>query len=115
MVTRRFWLRRIEQAWTSRSVIWLSGVRRSGKTVLCRSLPASRYFDCELPSVRRLLDQPEQFLRQFRGQAIVLDEIHRLKNPSEVLKIAADRYPKTRILAAGPTTMGASPDRKSVV
>ena len=36
-------------AWKERSVIWLSGVRRAGKTVLCQSLPDVEYFDCELP------------------------------------------------------------------
>jgi hypothetical protein len=39
MVVRRFWLDRVEAAWRRRSVVWLVGVRRVGKTVLCRSLP----------------------------------------------------------------------------
>ena len=43
-----------------------------------------------------------------RGKRIVLDEIHRLSNPSEILKIAADHYPDTRILATGSSTLGAS-------
>jgi len=34
-----------------------------------------------------------------RGRTIILDEIHRLQNPSEFLKIAADHYPEVRILA----------------
>jgi len=38
----------------------------------------------------------------------VLDEIHRLPNPSEMLKIAADHYPRTRVIATGSSTMGAS-------
>ncbi len=108
MVKRRFWIERLEQAWTRRSVIWLVGVRRAGKTFLCRSVSGSRYFDCELPSVRRLLEQPEPFLDEHRGQTVVLDEIHRLRNPSEILKIAADHYPKTRILATGSSVLGAS-------
>lgn len=89
-------------------MLWLSGVRRVGKTCLCQSLSGIEYFDCELPRVRRTLEDPQAFLDEVRGRRIVLDEIHRLKNPSELLKIAADHYPDTRILATGSSTLGAS-------
>ena len=52
---RRFWAKRIEDAWSHRPVVWLVGVRRAGKTVLCQSLRDVEYFDCELPRVRRAL------------------------------------------------------------
>lgn len=105
---RRFWLNRIEQAWQQRSVIWLSGVRRVGKTCLCQSLSQIEYFDCELPRIRRLMDDPQAFLEGLTGRRIVLDEIHRLTNPSELLKIAADHYPNISVLATGSSTLGAS-------
>lgn len=89
-------------------MLWLSGVRRAGKTVLARSLPGAEYFDCELPSVRRTLAQPESFLDSHRGRTVVLDEVHRLTRPSELLKIAADHYPDVRVLATGSSTLGAS-------
>jgi predicted AAA+ superfamily ATPase len=108
MVHRQFWLRKMEAAWKRRSVLWLSGVRRAGKTVLSQSLPDTEYFDCELPRVRRMLDDPEQFLQDIRKKTIVLDEIHRLENPSEVLKIAADHFPRMKVLATGSSTLGAS-------
>jgi predicted AAA+ superfamily ATPase len=38
----------------------------------------------------------------------VLDEIHRLPNPSEMLKIAADHFPTAHIVATGSSTLGAS-------
>ncbi|MBP9698962.1 MAG: DUF4143 domain-containing protein, partial [Elusimicrobia bacterium] len=47
-------------------------------------------------------------LDQHRGRRIVLDEIHRLGNPSELLKIAADHYPDVRIVATGSSSLGAS-------
>jgi predicted AAA+ superfamily ATPase len=106
--TRRFWLRLLDHAWRRRSVVWLSGVRRSGKTTLARALAQAEYFDCELPSVRRLLAQPEAFLGARRGRRVVLDEIHRLGNPSQFLKVAADHYPEVRVLATGSSTLGAS-------
>jgi len=39
---------------------------------------------------------------------VVLDEVHRLPNPAEVLKIAADHFPDTPVLATGSSTLGAS-------
>ena len=108
MKTRSFWVEQIGKAWERRSVIWLSGVRRVGKTFLSQSLPDIEYFDCELPRVRVMLEDAEGFLRPLRGRTIILDEIHRLQNPSELLKIAADHYPEVRILATGSSTLGAS-------
>jgi predicted AAA+ superfamily ATPase len=108
MVTRQFWIDRLEGAWERRSVVWLSGVRRAGKTFLSQSLRDVEYFDCELPRVRRIIDDPEAFLQDNRSRRIVLDEIHRLERPSEILKIAADHFPDTRILATGSSTLGAS-------
>jgi predicted AAA+ superfamily ATPase len=108
MVRRSFWVKRIEQAWRERSVIWLSGVRRVGKTVLCQSLPRVVYFDCELPRVRREMTDPEAFLEGIAGKRAVIDEIHRLQRPTELLKIAADHFPRTRIVATGSSTLGAT-------
>jgi len=108
MVERNFWLERIEAQWGRRSILWLRGVRRTGKTCLAQSLPEVEYFDCELPRVRRGMEDPEAFLHSLGGKRIILDEIHRLPNPSELLKIAADHYPTVRILATGSSTLGAS-------
>ena len=108
MRMRRFWLEALRRAWRRRSVVWLSGVRRAGKTTLALSLPGVEYFDCELPRVRRELADPEAFLASLRGKTVVLDEIHRLGDPAQLLKIAADHFPGTRVLATGSSTLGAS-------
>lgn len=108
MKSRPYWIEKIEQLWKSHSVIWLPGVRRVGKTTLCRSLANTEYFDCELPRQRRVLEDPESFLNATRGKRIVLDEIQRLTNPSELLKIAADHFPETRIIATGSSTLDAT-------
>ena len=50
------------------------------------------YFDCELPRIRRMMEDPEAFLDDLRGSKIVLDEIHRLQDPFQLLKIAADHF-----------------------
>lgn len=108
MEKREYWINLLENGWKRRSIIWLAGVRRVGKTTLCQSLEDIEYFDCELPRTRRLLEDPELFLNSVRGKRIVLDEVHRLDNPSELLKIAADHYPETKLVATGSSTLGAS-------
>lgn len=108
MVKRHFWLKRIESAWENRNILWLSGVRRVGKTFLCKSIPDMEYFDCELPRIRAVMEDPQAFLEDVRGYRVVLDEIHRLGNPSELLKIGADYFPETKIIATGSSTLGAS-------
>ena len=55
-----------------------------------------------------MLANPEGFQEGQRGKSLVLDEVHRLDNPSELLKIAADHFPDIRILATGSSTLGAS-------
>lgn len=108
LVERHYWIAAIEEGWRRRSVLWLSGVRRTGKTSLSQCLEKAEYFDCELPRVRRMMDDPEEFLSDLDGKRIVLDEIHRLRAPAELLKIGADHYPKTHILATGSSTLTAS-------
>jgi predicted AAA+ superfamily ATPase len=109
MVPRSFWISRIEVAWQKRPVIWLSGVRRVGKTTLAGLLPNTRYINCDLPSEVRGMTDPELFLDKFpKGTRIILDEIHRLDDPSRLLKIAADVYPHLRVLATGSSTLAAT-------
>lgn len=108
MVKRAFWLSKIEKLWKHRPVIWLSGIRRSGKTVLCQSVLNIEYFDCELPRTRSRMEDMESFLEGLKGKRVVLDEIHRLQNPAQLLKIAADHYKDTCIIAAGSSTLEAS-------
>ncbi len=108
MIQRLWWASLITEAWKRRSIVWLSGVRRSGKTMLCKGIDGARYLDCELPSVRRELADPESFLKASGNQPIILDEIHRLDDPALILKIAADHFPGTKVIATGSSTLGAS-------
>lgn len=108
MIIRTAWQNLIERAWEQRPIVWLAGVRRAGKTYLAQSLGKVEYFDCELPRTRQMMDDPEGFLDALRGKRVVLDEVHRLDNPSQLLKIAADHYSTIRILATGSSTIGAS-------
>lgn len=108
MVNRKHWQEVIEKAWKSRSIVWLAGVRRAGKTCLTQSLKNVEYFDCELPRTRQMMQDPQDFWDGLTGKRVVLDEVHRLDNPSQLLKIAADHYPTIRVLATGSSTLGVS-------
>ena len=106
MIPRPLWIRQIRDAWERRPVVWLSGVRRVGKTSLSHMLPEARYLNCDLPSVRRTLEDPELFFDTIEPDSVLaLDEVHRLTDPSLVLKIAADEHPGLRLLATGSSTL----------
>lgn len=109
MITRNFWLIQLEKAWANRSLIWLSGVRRSGKTTLCKMIPDAVFMNCDLPSVARQLEDPEFFFHNIKENTIVIfDEIHRIEHPSIVLKIGTDEFPGLKILATGSSTLSAT-------
>ena len=110
MISRPFWQERLEQLWGEAPIIWLAGVRRSGKTTLAQSLGAERslYVNCDLPATEEMVRDPVLFFRHCDRPSVVFDEIHQLRDPSRVLKIAADEFPKLRVLATGSSTLAAS-------
>ena len=109
MIGRTQWIEKIEALWQTRSIVWLSGARRVGKTVLSKQIPGASYLNCDLPSVRRRLEDPEFLLRQQGPERpLILDEVHRVEDPSTLLKIAADEYPEVKILAMGSSTLHAT-------
>lgn len=80
-----------------------------GKTTLAKMLPEATCLNCDLPSVRRALEDPELFLRSHPvNNLLILDEVHRLEDPSLCLKIVADEYPRLRVLATGSSTLAAT-------
>jgi hypothetical protein len=83
-------------------------VRRSGKTVLAKSLGAEVFLNCDLPSSAERLRDPESFFRSIGKGLVVLDEVLQLPDPSQILKIAADAFPELRVLATGSSTLAAT-------
>ena len=108
MIKRPFWTDRLVAAWKQASIVWLTGPRRVGKTVLAQSLPDAEFLNCDLPSVAERLRDPESFFRSVKKKFVVLDEIHQLPDPSRLLKIGADAFPKLKILATGSSTLAAT-------
>lgn len=108
MIERRLWSDRLAAAWRQASIVWLTGPRRVGKTVLAQSLPDAEFLNCDLPSVAERLRDPETFFRSVGARVVVLDEVHQLPDPSRLLKIGADAFPKLKILATGSSTLAAT-------
>lgn len=109
MIERPLWIHRIQKAWERRPIVWLSGVRRVGKTTLSKMFSRAIYKNCDLPSVARGLVDPEPFFDSLdKGSIVIFDEIHRLEDPSRLLKIAADAYPHLKVLATGSSTLAAT-------
>jgi predicted AAA+ superfamily ATPase len=110
MIERPFWISRIEQAWTEASIVWLAGVRRAGKTTLVQSFGPGNihYVNCDLPRTVDMVADPELFYRNCEYPIVVFDEIHRLPDPSNILKIGADLFPNLKIIATGSSTLAAS-------
>ena len=108
MIDRPLWQARLAAAWKQASIVWFAGPRRTGKTVLARSLPTAEFLNCDLPSVAERLRDPESYFRSVSQRFVVLDEVHQLPDPSRVLKIAADEFPRLKILATGSSTLAAT-------
>jgi uncharacterized protein len=108
IINRSFWLDKILDSWKKAPIVWLSGVRRAGKTTLVKSLKNALYINCDLPSEIARLSDPESFFASVSTQTIIFDEIHSLPDPSKVLKIGADAFPQIKILATGSSTLAAT-------
>ena len=108
MIERPVWQGRLLAAWKQAPIVWLTGPRRVGKTVLAGSLPEAEFLNCDLPSVAERLRDPESFFRSVRRPLVVFDEVHQLPDPSRLLKIGADGFPRLKILATGSSTLAAT-------
>jgi predicted AAA+ superfamily ATPase len=108
MIDRPFWTERLAAGWKQASIVWLTGPRRVGKTVLAQSLNDAEFLNCDLPGVAERLRDPEGFYRSVKKRLVVFDEIHQLPDPSRLLKIGADEFPKLKILATGSSTLAAT-------
>ncbi len=107
MEIRPYWIQLIQHYWEKKPIVWLAGVRRSGKTTLAKSIDGALFMNCDLPRVQRELEDIEEFMKLNRPEVLILDEVHRLSDPALTLKIIADEFPKTKVLATGSSTLTA--------
>ncbi len=107
MFARPAWRGLVAASHGGAPIVWLTGVRRAGKTTLVQSLPGAVVLNCDLPSTAERLRDPERFLAGVEQPLVVFDEIHQLADPSRVLKIAAYTRPDLRVVATGSSTLAA--------
>ena len=91
-------------------IAWLAGARRTGKTVLARSLPDTEFLDCDLPVWSNDCSTPSRssVRCERRTRCSTQCTVHQLPHPCRVLEIAADEFPKLRLLATGSSTLAAT-------
>lgn len=104
-------LQAVVDRWLFRGkIIILYGARQVGKTTLAKTLlrehggDLNAYYNCEIPSVRQVLEQqePELLRREFgKHRLIVLDEAQYIPNIGQILKVIADHLPEVQIVATG--------------
>lgn len=98
-------------------IIVIYGARQVGKTCLMKLLmdklendgKKTIFIDLEDFEMRELLTSPSDFFRFLREKGIkekediyvFLDEVHYLKNPSNMLKIIHDHHPKIHLIVSG--------------
>jgi len=110
MIERPFWTQRIYHAWEHRPIVWLSGVRRAGKTTLAQNVLRSSLSKLRSAIGRTATIRSRKLFYDSldKGNIVIFDEIHRLEDPSRLLKIAADAYPHLKVLATGSSTLAAT-------
>ncbi len=91
-------------------VIRIYGLRRSGKTTLCKdilkelNISDTAYYNCEILSNKEIFEttNPDKIKDYINGQnLIILDEAQNVSNIGLTLKIMVDTYPEIQIIATG--------------
>ncbi len=99
----------IEESLFKGKIIILYGARHVGKTTLCKEIlkkypQNNKYINCELLQNKTALETTnDEKLKDFLGSAklVILDEAQKIKDIGLVLKIIADTFPETQIIATG--------------
>lgn len=79
----------VEAALARQAAVAVIGPRQVGKTTLAHAIAHSRpslYLDLEAMADREKLADPALYLRQYAGQLVVLDEIHRVPELFQTLR-----------------------------
>jgi len=112
---RKPWRQRLSQSLHTSAVTWFTGIRGAGKTTLARSLCAdAAYLDCEDgqsgEATAVALDRIIEGKR-----TVIIDEIHRARNPAELVRHIRQRVPDSRILATSSAGLGCRDQISSVL
>lgn len=100
LLQRPSYLERLKKLIKNYPVTALIGARQTGKTTLARMIAEEKkgegeevhYFDLELPTHLKRLDEPQQALENLQG-LIIIDEIQRRPDLFPILRVFSDRRP----------------------
>lgn len=109
MIIIRTIQKELEKALFKGKIVVLYGARQVGKTTLAKQIlekhqADSLYLNCDEPDIRAALtDKTSTELKSFIGarRLVVIDEAQRVKNIGLTLKLLADNFPETQIIATG--------------
>jgi hypothetical protein len=99
----------VENALFKGKVVVIYGARQVGKTTMVKKIlekykEDSVYLNCDEPDIRNALtDKTSTELKSFMDtrRLVVIDEAQRIKNIGLTLKLIADNFPETQIIATG--------------
>ncbi len=115
MFYRTLWIRRIEDAWKRKPLIWLTGARGTGKSSLLQSLPDCTYYDCNLAEVGEWIKDPQGFFKGQTAPRIALDNLEGLPEADEALREAFTAAPDLKIIVAGSPGMNLSARHQGIL
>ncbi len=109
MIITRTIQKDLEKALFKGKIVILYGARQVGKTTLVKQIIEqhkndSVYLNCDEPDIRNALtDKSSTELKAFVGsrRLVVIDEAQRVKNIGLTLKLMADNFPETQVIATG--------------
>ncbi len=117
MIIKREIQSKAEKALFKGKIVVIYGARQVGKTTLVKTILQNQtkiktaYFNCDEPDVREnLTGKTSTELKSFLGDSelVVIDEAQRVKNIGLTLKLLADNYPQTQIIATGSSSFDLS-------
>ncbi len=103
-------IKSIIDKWLFRNkILIIYGARQVGKTTLVKQILSENaspnaYYNCEVPSIRQVLEtkEPSLLKREFGAhKLIVLDEAQFVPDISQILKIISDHLPEIQVIATG--------------
>ncbi len=106
---------KIRRFMSRKEIICIRGARQTGKTTLLKmiadSIPENKSFiNLDLIEYRRALEEnPSDFVKRFKEPGkemfLFLDEVQRVKNGGEKLKIIFDEFPDVKVLVSGSSSL----------
>jgi len=116
MTIKRTIQAKIEEGMFKGKIAIIYGARQVGKTTMAKEIQnryadGSLYLNCDEPDIRNALsDKTSTELKAFLGnkKLIIIDEAQRVENIGLTLKLLADNFPETQILATGSSSFDLS-------